>query len=113
MRIDFDRRVLRRRRRAIVDLAREKARVAHENSHGYRADESGLVGAQSRSLALNRTRGRGQAGRVHRGCCGTSGPTARIRRRIAINHEAAWLGGELLRPRRRRVVARATGARSA
>src|SRR5213079_3159763 len=53
MRIDFDRRVLRRCRRAIVALASEKARVTHEDSHGFRGDELGLVGAQIWALAFD------------------------------------------------------------
>ena len=52
-------------RGAIVDLASEKARAAHENSHGSGADEFGLVGAQIWPLAFDRLRRAGQTGRVH------------------------------------------------
>ena len=65
VRIDSARRVLRRCRRAIVDVASEETGIAHEDSDRYHANEPGLVGAQSRSLAFNRLHWASQAGGVH------------------------------------------------
>ena len=98
---------------AIVDLAIEKNRLAHKDSHRPGANEHGLVRAQIRSVAFDGMHRTGEAGRVHRRRCCSSRAIARLRARFAINHETAGADGELLRPCRQWTFARATGARYA
>ena len=89
VRIDFDRRVLRRRRGALVGFTIQKNRAAHKDSHRPGANEHGLVRAQIRSVAFDGMHRTGKAGRVHRRRRCSSRAIARIRARFAINHETA------------------------
>src|SRR5205823_654511 len=107
------RRILRLSGRTIVDLAVEKDRAAHENSHRFRTDESRLVGAQIWPVAFDRLHWSGQAGRVYRRCRRSPRAVARIRAWIAIDHETARARSELLWSRCQRTTPRSAGSRSA
>src|SRR5262245_9875965 len=113
MRIDFDRRVLRRCRRAIVGFAIQKDWAAHKNSHRAGANERGLDRAQVRYVACDGMHRTGKTGGVYRRCRCSSGATTRIRAWFAGDYETARTDGELLRTCCQRTFARATGARYA
>ena len=113
MRIDFNRRVLRRSRGTVVDLAIAKNRHSHEDRHRSGANEPRLVRAQIRSIPFDRVHRGGKTGGVHRRRRCSSRAIARIRARFAIDHETARAHGELLRARSQRTFACAAGARHA